>query len=72
MNTAALNGVLWESMEKETAALGTAVSELESQYLSLKRSLTLGMAYSKGFEDVKAVRFIPARKVGTVTAVNEI
>lgn len=72
MNTTALNGVRWEGGEKKVTSVGATVSELESQYLSLKQSVTLSMAYGRGFEDVKTVRFISARKVGTVVAVNEI
>ncbi|HCB35142.1 MAG: hypothetical protein A2W52_04830 [Candidatus Taylorbacteria bacterium RIFCSPHIGHO2_02_49_25] len=72
MNTAALNGARWNGAETETALLGEKVSELESEYLSLKQSVTLSVAYERGFEDVKAVRFISGRKVGTAAAVNEI
>lgn len=72
MNTMAQNGVRWENGEKEATSVSATVSELESQYLSLKQSVTLSMAYERGFEDVKTVRFISAKKVGTVAAVNEI
>ena len=72
MNTAALNGVRWEGAEKEITSIEATVSELESEYLSLKQSVTLSTAYAMGFEDVKAIKFISAKKVGTVAAVNEI
>lgn len=72
MNTAALNGVRWKNSEEEIASLGAVVSERESYYLSLKQSVTLKTAYAKGFEDVSAVKFIPARKVGAVVSANEI
>ena len=72
MNTAALNGVRWESTEKKVTSVEAAVSELESKYLSLKQSVTLSTAYALGFEDVKTIKFISAKKVGTVAAVNEI
>lgn len=72
MNTAALNGARWESAEKEVTSVEATVSELESEYLSLKQAVTLSLAYSRGFEDVKAIQFISAKKVGTVATVNEI
>lgn len=72
MNTAALNGVRWRNAEEKIASLGATVSEFESYYLSLKQSVTLKTAYARGFEDVKAVTFIPARKVGVVVSANEI
>lgn len=72
MNTAALNGVRWKNAEEEIASLGAVVSEYESYYLSLKQSVTLKTAYAKGFEDVRAVKFIPVRKVGAVISANEI
>lgn len=72
LNTAALNGVRWKNAEEEIASLGAVVSEHESYFLALKQSVTLKMAYAKGFEDVRAVTFIPVRKVGAVVSANEI
>lgn len=72
MNTASLNGVHWKNAEEDIASMGATVSELESYYLSLKQSITLSLAYDRGFEDVKAIKFIPSRKVGAVIMVNEI
>ncbi len=72
VNTAALNGVHWGKAEKELTTLGATISELESRYLSLKHSVTLSLAYAKGFEDVKTVTFIGATKVGMVALTPEI
>lgn len=69
INTATRNGVSWSKAEQSIASIGAHVSELESSYLSLKQSVTLSLAYAKGFEDVKTVRFIGAEKVGTVATV---
>ena len=70
INMAAQNGVGWSKAEQSIAMLGAEVSELESSYLSLKQSVTLSLAYAKGFEDVKAVRFIGAEKVGSAARVS--
>lgn len=72
VNTAALNGVHWSNTQEDIRGRGAAVSELESRYLSLKQSVTLSLAYAKGFEDVKNVTFIGAEKVGTVATAKEI
>lgn len=72
VNTAAWHGIQWKRVEQELVALTARVSGLESNYLSLKKSVTLPLAYAMGFEDVRAVRFIGARKVGAVARVNDI
>lgn len=72
LNTASENGARWSKAEKELSSLGANISELESHYLSLKQSVTLKVAYAKGFEDVKTVRFIATQKGGTVATAKEI
>lgn len=72
VNTAAWHGLQWKKAEQEFSALTARVSGLESSYLSLKKSVTLPLAYAMGFEDVRAVRFIGARKVGAVARGNGI
>lgn len=72
VNTAALNGVYRGKAEQKVTSVGAEVSELESRYLSLKQSVTLSLAYARGFEDVKTVKFISTPKVGAVARANEI
>ena len=72
VNTAAMNGVRYGKIEQDMVAIGASVSDLESRYLSLQESVTLPLAYSRGFEDVRAVTFISAKTVGTVARGNEI
>lgn len=72
INTVALNGVRWSKVEQNIKSVGAVVSELESEYLSLKQSVTLKVAYAKGFEDVKAVAFISTEKLGVVATAKEI
>ncbi|KKW11676.1 MAG: hypothetical protein UY50_C0008G0002 [Parcubacteria group bacterium GW2011_GWA2_49_9] len=72
LNTTSENGARWGKVEKEISSRGANVSELESRYLSLKQSVTLKVAYAKGFEDVKTVRFISTQKVGAVATAKEI
>ncbi|MEK7170173.1 MAG: hypothetical protein AAB767_02710 [Patescibacteria group bacterium] len=72
LNTTSENGVRWGKVEKEIASFGADISELESRYLSLKQSVTLKVAYDKGFRDVQTVRFISTQKVGAVATAREL
>lgn len=72
INTAAWHGIRWKKTSQALTELTARVSELESSYLSLKKSVTLPLAYAMGFEDVRAVRFIGVHKVGAVAQANEI
>ncbi len=72
VNTAALNGVRWEKADEGVSSLGAKIAELESKYLSLKQSVTLSLAHTRGFEDVGIVKFISTQKVGAVAKANEI
>ncbi len=71
-NVSTRNGMKWSKAEEAIASVGATVSDLESTYLSLKQSVTLSLAYAKGFEDVRVVLFIGAEKVGSVATANTI
>ena len=72
VNTAAWNGIRWNKAGQEIAERAARVSELETRYLSLKKSVTLSRAYAMGFENARAVRFIEIQKVGTVARATDI
>ncbi|HEY4508104.1 MAG TPA: hypothetical protein VJJ55_00420 [Candidatus Paceibacterota bacterium] len=72
VNTAAWNGIRWKKAGQEVAQRATQVSELETRYLSLKKSVTLSRAYALGFEDARAVRFIETQKIGAVARATDI
>ncbi len=72
VNTTALNGVRWSSNSTKVSELQGTVSELESSYLSLKRTITLSLAYDEGFEDARAVTFVSAKTLGAVTYNNDL
>lgn len=63
VNTAALNGVRWEDAAKKTSAAEVTVSELEGKYLSQKKTVTLALASSLGFEDATRVTFLTDKRV---------
>ena len=58
VNATALNGVRWEEAVRKTSESGATVSRLESDYLSLKRRITLAFAHERGFTDANTVTFI--------------
>ncbi len=72
VNTAARNGVRWSAVEKEISTARGTVSELESSYLSLKRDITLSLAYDEGFEDARGVTFVSSKILGTIAYNNDL
>lgn len=72
VNTAALNAAHWRDMEQKISSVSGTVGELETSYLSLKQGVTLSLAYQKGFEDARGVKFISAKTLGAVVRNNEI
>ncbi len=55
------NTALREEIEEETSNLEASISEMEFSYISLKNDVSLELAYSRGFADVKAPTFISRR-----------
>ncbi len=72
INTATWNGIRWKKAGQEITRRAAQVSELETRYLSLKKSVTLSRAYALGFEDARAVRFIETQKIGVVARATDI
>lgn len=72
VNTAAVNAARWRETEQKISSSAAAVGELETSYLSLKQGVTLSLAYQKGFEDARAVRFISGKTIGAIVRNNEI
>lgn len=66
IQTATLNGASWNTVEQEVGELRGSVSELESRYLSLKRGITLSVAYQNGFKDADSVAYITTKTLGAV------
>jgi len=63
VNTAAMNGVAWEDTARQARVTESTISELESTYLSQKRTVTLALASELGFENTKRVTFLTPRPV---------
>jgi len=57
LNSAMMNAVSKQSMEKEMVVLGSDVNSLEFQYLNIKNGITMTMAQAKGFVTVSSDKF---------------
>ncbi len=57
VNKTISNAISKERMDSEIATLNTNVNTLEFQYLSLKDSITMNLALSKGFVETKEANF---------------
>jgi hypothetical protein len=60
VNKTVANVVVRERTEGDIAALSSSIGELEFKYIGLKNSVTLDLAYSKGFAAASPVAFIPS------------
>ncbi len=61
ISTSVVNVVQRKSIEIETQMLSSNVGELESEYISLSKNITLSYAHSLGFIEPKNVSFAHAR-----------
>lgn len=67
INVTIRNVVARESLENKVAELTLAIGNKEFQYISLRNTITLPLAYSLGFKDVKEKTYISAKTVGYVS-----
>lgn len=63
LNTAVMNVVKRGAMEKQISAFNSAIADLESNYISLKKNINLDMAYSLGYKEVEKTTYIPRKSV---------
>ncbi|TSC58235.1 MAG: hypothetical protein Greene041679_136 [Parcubacteria group bacterium Greene0416_79] len=68
----ALNAVELRERAGRAQAAASVLSELETNYLSAKRAITLSLAYRDGFVDARFVTFITRKALGALAARNEI
>jgi hypothetical protein len=58
INTTIHNVVAKQNLETEASQLNLAIGRQEFQYIQMRNNVTLGLAYSLGFEDVQNKTFI--------------
>jgi hypothetical protein len=52
------NVVFREQLSEEMSDLGSIVSNLEVEYISIKNKISLDFAYSIGYKEVKGIKFV--------------
>ena len=68
VNTAIMSAVARQKAQINISKLSSDTSNLESQYISLKNSINLNLAYSMGFKNETNTRFIARKGVpGSLT-----
>lgn len=73
MHSTIVNVVESEKMLKGSRILASRVQDLESKYLSLQNSVTLKVAYEKGYKDAETTHFISKKTLGkALTFGNEL
>lgn len=58
INTTIHNIVTRQNLESESSKLTLAIGSEEFKYISMRNGVTLDLAYSLGFKDITAKRFI--------------
>ena len=58
INATIRNIVSRENLEKESATLSLKISSQEFKYITMHNSVTLPLAYSRGFKDVSEKTFV--------------
>lgn len=73
VNNTILNAVNRQKLEKEISILDSTINSLEFNYLSVKNSITLDLALSKGFVQVKDEKYVSIAPVsgGLSLSINE-
>jgi hypothetical protein len=67
INVTIRNVVARENLENKVADLTLAIGNEEFQYINLRNTVTLPLAYSLGFKDVKEKTYISKKTVGFVS-----
>jgi len=60
------NGVALEKLESEASALSLSLGSKEFEYISKRNSITLSLAHSLGFKDIKDKTYIPRNPANKV------
>ena len=64
VNTAIMSAVDRQKAQTNISKLSSETSNLESQYISIKSSINLSLAYSLGFKNETNTRFIARKNTG--------
>ncbi len=53
-----MNVVAREKIERNIGALSTTIGDLEYKYMTIKNTVTLDLAYTRGFTDATPTQFL--------------
>lgn len=65
ISTSIINVLVREEVGQNIADLHSYISDLESEYLMLKNSITLGLAYDLGFTDTAKKTFVTRKTLSS-------
>ena len=63
VNGAIMNSVRTEQVEKDLSTLNSSINSMEFDYLNAKNAITMDLATSMGFVEVKNQKFLAMRPV---------
>ncbi|MBI5126715.1 MAG: hypothetical protein HZA80_03060 [Candidatus Taylorbacteria bacterium] len=72
LQKAIVNVVEREAMIKELRIATSRVADLESSYLALKNTVTLELAFDRGFKEANHLSYIKKGSLGQLTLSNEL
>lgn len=72
LKKAVTNIVEREKIVSEAKKQNADIGDLEAKYFSMKNSITLNLAYSKGFKDPSNVSYISKKSLTAMAAKNEL
>ena len=67
-----VNVVMRESVVKDIRNKSTAVSDIESTYLTAKNKINIDLAHAKGFEDTEVTVYISKKSLTAFVPHNEL
>ena len=72
LEKAVMNVVLRENITKQVSIKSNEVGDMETKYLSIKNSITLDLAHSKGFKNVEDISYISKKSLTAMVSKNEL
>lgn len=72
LQKAIVNVVQREKISKEVKTVSVNVGDLEEKYFSIKNTITLDLAHTKGLKNAKIVSYISKRPLTAMVSNNEL
>jgi hypothetical protein len=72
LQKAIVNVVERQKLSTKTKSLSVQVGDLEEKYFSIKNSITLDLAHSKGLKDAEVISYISKKSLTAMALPNEL